>query len=358
MKISIVTLNITQSGGTEKAIKSFCDLLSEKYNIIIYSLSSSAHDRPFFDFLPNVNIKHLHLTTLPQPLCKKAKWFLKAFLSLQKQIKIDRPDRLMGYGHNLNFMLPYLRSGAMKVYGSEHIDINSIPGFSRKLMSVTYPRLDGLIVLSSVARSKAHHLNDQILIIPNCIEVNDQYNLSKREKSIIMVGRVEKEKGFDRLLPIARFLSQNFPEWCINVYGDGPMVPDIERQIDREGLNNVQMHGRVRNIDQKYKESSIFMMLSYSEAMPMVILEAKANGLPVIAYQNEGAACLIEDGVNGMLCTDEHEFLVKLADLIHDNYNVVEKIVKESKIQLKQYSGEKIKSKWIALLDAKTGKTK
>lgn len=352
MKVVIITLDITLFGGTERAIHNLSEMLKEDCETTIYSISSKNTDTIFYQFSNTVKIKHLGHKNIPVSLSKKIFWFRQVVKDLKNQIKEDKPNFILGTGHNINFLLPFIKYGKSKIYGAEHIDINTIPSFSKKLMSLFYPKLNGIIVLSKMAKAKASSLNKNILVIPNIVKRENNRLLSKKTdtQNIIMVGRISKEKGFDRIIPIAKFLKEFYPFWRIQIYGDGPMRNELTNDLEQNQLNNVNLQGITKNINEKYLSSSIFMMTSYTEAMPMVILEAKSFDLPVIAFKNEGTNLLIENEINGFLASNNDDFCKYLEILIKNDNNIIQKFNLESEKQLETYSEEKIKEMWLSVI--------
>lgn len=343
MKIVIVIRNIAECGGTERAVFNLINLLNQ-HDITIYSLCSNNDDSTFYKSEVFFNTRHFGLGEIPVFILNKLKWYYNVGKIIRKNISIDKPDFILGTGHNINSVLGFIKNRSTKFFGAEHIDINTIPKFSKLIMMISYPKLDGLIVLSEISKLKVLKLNKKIYIIPNSIDYHNQDNVGKNCQ-IIMVGRISPEKGYDRLLPIARFLQTDYPEWKINIYGDGILKEKIIGDLRKKHINNVNFFGAVSDIDIKYRSSNIFIMTSYTEAMPMVVLEAKSFGLPVLAYRNEGTELLIHDSVNGFLADDEIDFLSKLERLIK-NDNLTIQFANESKKQLQQYSEFEISKKW------------
>ncbi|TDX83018.1 glycosyltransferase [Epilithonimonas xixisoli] len=352
-KIVVITLDITQFGGTERAIQNFADMLHTYHEVLIYSISSRKNDQSFFLFPENVKIVHFDKEKIPASISKKIVWFYKVFKTLKKRLEKDKVDFILGTGHNINFLLPYLKSKKTKIFGAEHIDIDTIPKVSKLLMSISYPKLSGLIVLSEKAKLKARKLNSQIYVIPNVIK-NKSYDLPNQNyfKKIIMVGRISAEKGFDRIIPIAKYLQDYHSTWIIDIYGDGPSKNDFAESLKSNNINNVNLKGVTKNIEEKYVESSIFMLTSYTEAMPMVVLEAKSYKLPVIAYRNEGTELLIENSVNGILVETEKEFVEGLKTLIENKNDIISIFQKASQEQLEKYSEEVITKQWDDLIES------
>lgn len=352
MKILIICSSVIPCGGTEKAISNMAKLFSQIGNIetSIVSISSEITDIPAFDI--SAPIIHLGMNPLCQSLLGKIKWYYKVIPLLKNVIKKNEPDIILSIGHNISFLMPFVK-GERTVYACEHIDFTTIPQLFRLCIKLSYKHLAGIIVLSNTAKEKMKSLHNNIIIIPNSINVQPlNPSLHKNNLSLIMVGRISPEKGIERIIPIANELKKHLSRFCIDIYGDGPMKAEIERLIRLNKLDNyIIMHGYEKNINQKYQESSILIMTSYNEALPMVIIEGNSYGLPVIAYENEGTDELIKNEENGYIIksNDFKSFADKIYTLVSNN-DKLHKMRNSSYKCSKCYSEDKIKSLWENLL--------
>jgi glycosyltransferase involved in cell wall biosynthesis len=115
-----------------------------------------------------------------------------------------------------------------------------------------------------------------------------------------MVSRLAEGKGFDVLLDAAeRFKEEDV---SILIAGDGPLQSDLEKEIhDRDLDDAVHLLGYRTDIPNVMMESDILVLPSFREGTPLVIIEAMAAGLPVIATNIAGIPELIDDTKTGYL---------------------------------------------------------
>ncbi|MBB6502409.1 glycosyltransferase family 4 protein [Pedobacter cryoconitis] len=323
MKIVLIISDISRSGGTERATTNVANMLEEQgHDIIILSISTKKGEKSFYEINAPVNVLHLSCKQLPSGLFSKFGWFFDTIKRLKTAILNITPDLIIGQGHNVNSMLPFLsKSSYGSIIGCEHIVFDTIPKSSRMLMSLMYQYLDGVVVLSEQAKEKVKTLNKNIFVIPNALPFLTEETSPLSSNKLMMVGRLSLEKGYDRLVVIANRLKDRFPDWHIDIFGEGPMKNQLLDLYTIENLNTyITIHEPVKNIKQEYLNRSVFIMTSYTEAMPMVILEAKSCGLPIVAYNCEGTSELILNNEDGFLIdnNDDSDFVEKVSVLIKD----------------------------------------
>lgn len=342
MKIVFIIHNITRAAGTEKAtIQLSNSLIRRGFNTEIISIESKKNSVPFFKISPNTIVHHINGSNSK----------ILNFLKVRTVLKHIKPDIICGTGHNISFFLPFIKNSGSKTIALEHIDFESIPKWSKMLMKFSYPKLSAVTVLSETARQKVLKLSHKIAVIPNHITVGHKQS-TLGESRIIMVGRISKEKAYERILSVAEGLQQKDPNWKIDIYGggDNDNIRHLEALFMKNNLRNIIIHSPVTNIQEKYLNSSIFMISSKFEAFPLVVLEAKSFGLPVIGFRNEGTESLIKDNEDGFIVDTEAEALNKLELLITDPL-LRSTMAKKGLNNVKEFEEEKIVTKWMSLFN-------
>ena len=121
---------------------------------------------------------------------------------------------------------------------------------------------------------------------------------------VIAVGRLIERKGLDRLLNAVRHARDLGADLTLELLGSGPSEEDLRRQVSELGLDNVSFAGFVDQVDlpDRYAAADAFAFTSINESFGVVLLEAMAAGLPVVASPHAGATHdLIEDERNGLV---------------------------------------------------------
>jgi len=320
MKLLFVIHDITRGAGTEKATITLVNsLIKEGYEVEIISIASNVETPLFFQLSEQAIVHHNAGGTGK----------LRDIWTIKNILKDRRPYIIFGTGHNISFFLPFIKNSGSKVVALEHIDFVSIPKTSKKLIQFSYSKLNGIVVLSDNAKRKVFHLNKKVEVIPNqIVSSENQSDLSK--ELILLVGRISEEKAYERLVPIAEFLQKRYPTWKIEIYGssEDEYKNSLLDLYQKNKLSNITICPPNKNIESKYVESSIFMITSKFEAFPLVILEAKSHGVPVVGFKNEGTESLINDGEDGYVVENSSDSISKIESLILD-------------LQLRRHMGEK-----------------
>lgn len=123
---------------------------------------------------------------------------------------------------------------------------------------------------------------------------------------ILTVGRLDPIKGYSLLLEACRQLTCRGVDWHLDMVGDGPLRPVLEMQVAQLGLaDRVVLSGAVGqdDIQQHFDRADVMVISSFMEGVPVVLMEAMAKELAVVATRVGGIPELIEDGTSGLLVT-------------------------------------------------------
>ena len=116
------------------------------------------------------------------------------------------------------------------------------------------------------------------------------------------VGRLAPEKGLDVLIDAWPIVRARHPDARLVLIGEGPMRPELERQVDRLGLRGaVDLPGASSDPGEALRDSDLFVLPSREEGMSMALLEAMALAVPSVATAIPGNLGLIADGLHGRL---------------------------------------------------------
>jgi colanic acid/amylovoran biosynthesis glycosyltransferase len=123
-------------------------------------------------------------------------------------------------------------------------------------------------------------------------------------KRLLYVGRLAANKGLPILLQSLASLQSSHPEITLTVVGDGEDRSFLEQMSLQLGLQervNFVGYKSQTEVRQYLQQSEVFVLPSFAEGIPVVLMEAMAAGVPVVATQIAGISELVEDGINGYL---------------------------------------------------------
>ncbi len=134
----------------------------------------------------------------------------------------------------------------------------------------------------------------------------DHNHMNGKLITVTTIARLYVTKGLNYLLEAAALVKADYPEVQFKVYGDGEMRDDLLDQARQLGLDGegifVGAFTDRRELTRIMSETDIFLLSSVLEGQPLVIVEAMANGCPIVSTAVGGIPELIQDGLNGLLC--------------------------------------------------------
>lgn len=184
---------------------------------------------------------------------------------------------------------------------------------------------------------KKYNVERNIHIIPTGIEVErfykekidskklnklkKEYQISKKDFTLIFVGRIAEEKNIPFLINITEDLIKINPNFKLLIIGDGPDKEAYEKLTkEKHCENNIIFTGKVQwdDIPIYYQLANAFISASQSETQGLTIIEAMAASLPALCIDDESFADTVINDLNGYLFKDENEAKQIILKLIKD----------------------------------------
>lgn len=135
-----------------------------------------------------------------------------------------------------------------------------------------------------------------------------EWNVDSSKYNIISVGRLEKVKGYDKLIPVLRNIRKKGVDAHLWLVGEGSEMDALVRLVAEEGLgNNVTFTGFLRNPYSLMSKMNLFICSSRAEGFSLVIAEAMVLGIPVMSMNCAGPKELMELCECGILCDSYEE---------------------------------------------------
>ena len=177
--------------------------------------------------------------------------------------------------------------------------------------------------------------------------------------TLLFVGRLMPQKGVFDLVQAVALASAAVP--CrLLVAGDGPSASAMMEMAEQLGIaDNVEMLGHVSGPDlaRCYEEADAFVLPSYREGFPTVLLEAMSAGLPIVTTALRGAADRLEEGVNALFVPARRPDLLAqaLARLLVDE-QLRASMAANNLAKIKEFAPEAVAPQYVAILENVVGK--
>ena len=155
------------------------------------------------------------------------------------------------------------------------------------------------------------------------VNFREKYHIPHNRPMLLYVGRVAFEKNIDFLLSVVHTLKDEMPEILLVITGEGPAEASLHKQVRNLSLEkNVKFIGyldRETELNACYRAADIFVFASTSETQGLVLLEAMAQGTPVVAIAELGTASILVEGRGALIAQEEPlDFADKVQQLLHD----------------------------------------
>ncbi len=187
-----------------------------------------------------------------------------------------------------------------------------------------YKICDYYILLSSSFIKELMWINgfkkDKIRIIHNPLTIPIENVKDEKNKEIIYIGRLAKEKGIEFLIDIWQKIYQQYPEWKLKIYGKGPLEERVKVNIAEKNLKNIELCGFVDNILPVCQKAKFVLMTSKFEGWGLVLTEAMAYGCVPFAFNSYSSVYDIIDDQCGIVIPkfDTSLYAQRLKELMRD----------------------------------------
>ena len=308
-------------------------------------------------------------------ICKVAGYFRRRRLHrkrLTELLMAERPDVVdCLYPGECSFV-PDIRDGSRKVMELHqskmfHYQYNrsGLLGLADRYRARTDERLvrrfDRFVVLTEEDAQMWGEIPG-MRVIPNAAkDICDGMRLndgvaSSDARRVIAVGRLDYQKGFDRLIDAWVLVRKDgrFADWRLDIFGQGEWKEMLQRKIRTLGVgDSARLNAPVKDIAAEYKASSMLVMSSHYEGFPMVMVEAMSAGLPVVTFDYKcGPKDIIDDGRNGLLVKEGD--IRGLADAMMSlmaSPATLRRMSAEAKKVTERFSEEKVMGMWVRLYE-------
>ncbi|MBQ6959077.1 MAG: glycosyltransferase family 4 protein [Bacteroidales bacterium] len=323
MKLIYCIASVHHPGGMERVLlNKLCWFVRQGgYDLTVVTTDQSGLP-PFYAFPPEVKMIDLDINyavdNQRSPLAKIVSYFRKRRLHRKRLSRLllkERADIVVSLYPSESSFIPRIQDGSKKVLELHYNKFFRLQYNRRGLLRLAdrfrtwqderiVRRFDQFVVLTHEDAAYWGALPN-LTVIPNAaIKTNTLQADTRNSRRVIAVGRLDYQKGFDRLIEAWNLLPVALREtWNLAIFGQGEWQEKLTQQIRHLHLEeSVRIYPPTTEIAQAYASSAFLAMSSHYEGFPMVMIEAMGCGLPVVTFDYPcGPKDIIRDGENGLL---------------------------------------------------------
>lgn len=354
-KIAFVIGNFNNGAGTERCTAMIANgLFKSGYSVSIISCKEGL--TPVFEVYNGIDLFSLHQEKCKSknPLARK----IRLYKTFKRIVFEQKFDLIVAVDIQLYILLHFFQKRyKFKTIAWEHFNCSiSCSKFTNISRRMAAKAAEKIIVLSNGDLQSYKNRYKKIKNIthiynPIAFDIKNNFNVCSRR--IIAAGRLEKQKGFDLLIEAWKLIEPLSKDWELEIFGEGSLELELKNQINNYGLKKIHIKGFANDLQKELENAGIFAFSSRYEGFGLVLLEAQAQGLPIISFNcKEGPAEIIDDGVNGFLVDpgDVNDFAEKLLKLmLNDNLRI--SFSNNSQKDLNRFHIDNVIKKWIEVLN-------
>jgi len=259
---------------------------------------------------------------------------------------------------------------------NNYIKITSIYSLLTKISArfISFPlelrHIKSSNMITTVSESVAKELEeyglnqDRISVVSNGVDENIFYpnknGNNKIKKYIMYAGRIDREKGLFDLVESANIICNKRKDISFIIAGDGRDINRLKKKIKKIGLQKSFIFlGQIEKdqIIKLYQNATLFILPSYREGLPTVLLEAMSCGLPILATDVRGNRDLITNGKNGLLIPpkDPRKIAETILKLLNDKKLMEQLGNNARKTIIKNYTWNAVSNKFLKFYESLAG---
>ncbi len=293
--------SLTNSAGMERAATTVANALAHRgYSVSFVCLGADTN--AFFLLNKDIRVYGLGNTLgVKHSRWKTARRLLALVRELDADVLINVDVSMVQVSAIVRPLL-----GGVKFWNWEHFSManvaHSLPARMQRWLAASIGRT--IVLTESDKAAYPSWLRRKVEVIPNFTTINQTGERSSlQHRTAIAVGRLEEVKGFDLLIRAWAIVARDFPDWNLRIVGGGSLRQQLQNTIEDEGVSNsVKLIPSTSTIENEFSHSSLFVLSSRFEPFGLVLIEAKAFGLPIVSFDCPyGPRNIVREKVDGIL---------------------------------------------------------
>ncbi|MFW6015506.1 MAG: glycosyltransferase [bacterium] len=349
------------NGGAERVLATLANELSRRgYDIVILTLTS---DESFYKLDPAVKIIGAKFDVNQNN--KVIRNFhmgingMRAIFFINRYIRSWKPEIVLSFLTHTNILSlkVHLFNRRIPLVISERCEPNARNFLSRIITKYFYPMANTLVCQSKkVANFFPKYAQKKIKVIYNPINRESIPHALPlvRRKVIVGVGRLFSQKNFSLLIESFNDIKDEFPEYILEIYGEGHLRDDLQTKIKNLGLHDrVFLMGIKKDVMKSVYDAQLFVLSSDFEGFPNALVEAMASGLPVISTDfSTGIAREFVKKENGIVVPvgDKSSMSNAIRRILYDN-DMQKRMSQKNRTIMNKLSTRKIVDIWSRVFE-------
>ena len=214
-------------------------------------------------------------------------------------------------------------------------------------------RAEAVVTLTNGDAEDWHRVSNHVHVIQNVVNLNEtnQYSNCTAQK-VLFVGRFEEQKSIGDLFSIWKMVHHRFPDWQLDLYGEGILWEYFQKEADSLDINIV-VHRPTSRIMDVYRSSSILVLTSLYEPFGLVVPEAMSCGLPIVSFDcPHGPATILTDREEGFLIPNRNrQLFVERLCLLMSDLDLRQQMGMKAIISSQRFASDKIMPMWKKLFE-------
>jgi len=358
MKLLLVTYSLSQPGGAERVLSIMANFWSRMgWRITVLTLD---REESFYPLADTVTLCGLDVAAPSKGFVNAAANTWKRVRGLRRAIKDAQPDAVIALMSVTNVLTLLATQGLnIPVIVSERnnpaqLRVGAVWNFLRNW---TYPHSHKVVLQSEqIVGQFSSTIKKKVTVIPNPVPAPDIefVPVERRHNTILAMGSLTQQKGFDLLLQAFALVATRHPQWRLQIWGEGSLRSELEALRDELGLQRqAAFCGRTRKPFEEMRHASLFVLSSRYEGFPNALCEAMACGLPAISFDCvSGPRDIVRHGVDGLLVPPEDvDALAEAMNRLIENEEERRQFSAKAPEVVERFSVDEVMSLWEALLD-------
>ena len=367
MKLIYCHADVYNPGGMERVLlNKLRGWVERGYETMV--VTTDQHGRPpFYEFPPEVRMVDLGINYKDDndknPIAKTLGYLRKRRKHRQALTELlmrERPDIVVSLFPSESSFIPDIQDGSLKML-ELHFNKQFRLQYNRKGLLGLADRIrtkqdehlvrkfDNFIVLTRQDAEMWGNLPN-LGVMPNAVVTMPHKEHQPGNHRVIAVGRLDYQKGFDRLLDAWALIPSELRKfWRLDIFGQGEWEEKLKQQIETLGIGeSAAINQPTDKIFDEYAASDFLVMTSHYEGFPMVMIEAMACGVPTVCFDFLcGPRDIIANGINGIIVPEGNlQALATAMQQLMEHPEQLARMSEQAKRISEEFSQEVIMRRW------------